>query len=66
MTSPPVLGAALLGLDHVGAPAEAKERVRAFFNESDGIEGTDGSEGSERSERSDGSERSASGNGAAG
>ncbi|MDQ0813390.1 N-acetylglucosamine kinase-like BadF-type ATPase [Streptomyces sp. B3I7] len=31
VTSPPVLGAALLGLDHVGAPAEAKERVRAFF-----------------------------------
>lgn len=54
MTSPPVLGAALLGLDHVGAPAEAKERVRAFFNESDGTDGT------ERSERS------ASGNGAAG
>lgn len=63
MTSPPVLGAALLGLDHVGAPVEAKERVRAFFNESDGIEGSDRTDGTDGTERS---ERSASGNGAAG
>ncbi|MET8248476.1 BadF/BadG/BcrA/BcrD ATPase family protein [Streptomyces sp. NPDC005202] len=27
----PVLGAALLGLDRVGAPAEVQERVRAYF-----------------------------------
>ncbi|MCF0086503.1 N-acetylglucosamine kinase [Streptomyces griseoaurantiacus] len=63
VTSPPVLGAALLGLDHVGAPVEAKERVRAFFNESDGIEGSDRTDGTDGTERS---ERSASGNGAAG
>ncbi|MFD7443512.1 N-acetylglucosamine kinase [Streptomyces sp. NPDC059909] len=31
VTSPPVLGAALLGLDHVAAPAEARERVRAHY-----------------------------------
>ena len=31
VTASPVLGAALLGLDHVGAPAEVQERVRAHF-----------------------------------
>ncbi|MFH9977865.1 N-acetylglucosamine kinase [Streptomyces sp. NPDC017179] len=31
VTARPVLGAALLGLDHVGAPAAALERVRAHF-----------------------------------
>ncbi|WP_037859772.1 N-acetylglucosamine kinase [Streptomyces sp. NRRL S-340] len=31
VTARPVLGAALLGLDHVGAPAEVQERVRAHF-----------------------------------
>ncbi|WNM35181.1 BadF/BadG/BcrA/BcrD ATPase family protein [Streptomyces sp. Li-HN-5-11] len=31
VTASPVLGAALLGLDHVGAPAEAHKRVRAHF-----------------------------------
>ncbi|MFJ4831770.1 N-acetylglucosamine kinase [Streptomyces sp. NPDC088747] len=31
VTASPVLGAALLGLDHVGAPQEAHTRVRAFY-----------------------------------
>lgn len=31
VTARPVLGAALLGLDHVGAPAGVQERVRAYF-----------------------------------
>ncbi|MGI5398869.1 N-acetylglucosamine kinase [Streptomyces sp. CA-135486] len=31
VTAPPVLGAALLGLDHVGAPAEARARLRAHY-----------------------------------
>ncbi|MFF3324510.1 N-acetylglucosamine kinase [Streptomyces sp. NPDC002889] len=31
VTAPPVLGAALLGLDHVGAPAEAGARLRAQY-----------------------------------
>ncbi|MFJ1650017.1 N-acetylglucosamine kinase [Streptomyces sp. NPDC088337] len=33
VTARPVLGAALLGLDHVGAPTAALERVRAHFEE---------------------------------
>lgn len=33
VTARPVLGAALLGLDHVGAPAAALERVRAHFEQ---------------------------------
>ncbi|MFD4608353.1 N-acetylglucosamine kinase [Streptomyces sp. NPDC058440] len=33
VTARPVLGAALLGLDHVGAPAAALEKVRAHFEE---------------------------------
>ncbi|GED86994.1 N-acetylglucosamine kinase [Streptomyces sp. 6-11-2] len=33
VTARPVLGAALLGLDHVGAPAAARERVRAHFEQ---------------------------------
>jgi hypothetical protein len=28
---PPVAGAALLGLDHVAAPASAQERLRAAY-----------------------------------
>ncbi|MFF8290611.1 N-acetylglucosamine kinase [Streptomyces sp. NPDC016309] len=31
VTAPPVLGAALLGLDHVGASARARERLRAHY-----------------------------------
>jgi len=31
VTAPPVLGAALLGLDHVGAPAEAHAALRAHY-----------------------------------
>ncbi|MFI1165162.1 N-acetylglucosamine kinase [Streptomyces sp. NPDC020801] len=31
VTASPVLGAALLGLDHVGAPPEVRERLRAHF-----------------------------------
>lgn len=31
VTARPVLGAALLGLDHVGARAQVQERVRAYF-----------------------------------
>ncbi|WP_406402332.1 ATPase [Streptomyces sp. NBC_00879] len=31
VTAPPVLGAALLGLDHVGAPQEARARLRAYY-----------------------------------
>ncbi|MET7618182.1 BadF/BadG/BcrA/BcrD ATPase family protein [Streptomyces sp. NPDC005408] len=31
VTAPPVLGAALLGLDHVGAPPEARARLRAYY-----------------------------------
>jgi hypothetical protein len=31
VTAPPVLGAALLGLDRTGAREEAHERVRAYF-----------------------------------
>ncbi|MEW2295667.1 BadF/BadG/BcrA/BcrD ATPase family protein [Streptomyces sp. NPDC006743] len=31
VTARPVLGAALLGLDHVGATAQVQERVRAYF-----------------------------------
>jgi hypothetical protein len=31
--SPPVVGSALLGLDELGAPPEAKERVRAELGE---------------------------------
>ncbi|MFK4222773.1 N-acetylglucosamine kinase [Streptomyces sp. NPDC019890] len=31
VTAPPVLGAALLGLDHVGASAEARARLRAHY-----------------------------------
>lgn len=31
VTAPPVLGAALLGLDHTGAPATAQERLRAHY-----------------------------------
>ncbi|PZG71782.1 ATPase, partial [Streptomyces sp. NTH33] len=31
VTASPVLGAALLGLDHVGASAQVQERVRAHF-----------------------------------
>ncbi|MFJ7899427.1 N-acetylglucosamine kinase [Streptomyces sp. NPDC096198] len=37
----PVLGAALLGLDRLGAPREAHARVRAHY-EHDGTRGTDG------------------------
>ncbi|MEU3343696.1 BadF/BadG/BcrA/BcrD ATPase family protein [Streptomyces sp. NPDC006700] len=33
VTARPVLGAALLGLDHVGAPAAALERVRVHFEQ---------------------------------
>ncbi|MFE7211352.1 N-acetylglucosamine kinase [Streptomyces sp. NPDC001698] len=33
VTARPVLGAALLGLDHVGAPAAAREKVRAHFEQ---------------------------------
>ncbi|MFD4950224.1 N-acetylglucosamine kinase [Streptomyces sp. NPDC058451] len=33
VTARPVLGAALLGLDHVGAPAAALEKVRAHFEQ---------------------------------
>lgn len=32
VTQPPVLGAALLGLDRTGAPAEVHERLRAQYN----------------------------------
>jgi N-acetylglucosamine kinase-like BadF-type ATPase len=32
VTAPPVLGAALLGLDHTGAPAEARARLRARYD----------------------------------
>ncbi|MGW1489923.1 N-acetylglucosamine kinase [Streptomyces sp. NBC_00191] len=31
VTAPPVLGAALLGLDHVGAPPKARARLRAYY-----------------------------------
>ncbi|GAA2478202.1 N-acetylglucosamine kinase [Streptomyces gobitricini] len=31
VTEPPVLGAALLGLDHLGAPAEVRRRLRAHY-----------------------------------
>ncbi|MDX6354912.1 MAG: hypothetical protein QOF98_1815, partial [Streptomyces sp.] len=31
VTAPPVLGAALMGLDHVGAPPEAQEALRAHY-----------------------------------
>ncbi|WP_329140748.1 ATPase [Streptomyces sp. NBC_01476] len=31
VTAPPVLGAALLGLDHVGAPPQARSRLRAHY-----------------------------------
>ncbi|WP_019886362.1 N-acetylglucosamine kinase [Streptomyces purpureus] len=33
VTAPPVLGAALLGLDHVGAPAAARAALRAHYGE---------------------------------
>ncbi|MEU7277178.1 BadF/BadG/BcrA/BcrD ATPase family protein [Streptomyces sp. NPDC045431] len=33
VTAPPVLGAGLLGLDHVGAPARARARLRAEYGE---------------------------------
>ncbi|MGW5475683.1 N-acetylglucosamine kinase [Streptomyces sp. NPDC004008] len=33
VTARPVLGAALLGLDHVGAPPETHARVRAYYEE---------------------------------
>ncbi|MER7106191.1 N-acetylglucosamine kinase [Streptomyces sp. NPDC000229] len=33
VTEPPVLGAALLGLDHAGAPAEAHTRLRAHYRQ---------------------------------
>ncbi|MCX4509021.1 ATPase [Streptomyces sp. NBC_01619] len=36
VTSPPVLGAALLGLDHVGAPAQARARLRAGYAQEGG------------------------------
>ncbi|RST18128.1 ATPase [Streptomyces sp. WAC05374] len=36
VTEPPVLGAALLGLDHVGAPAGARARVRAHYRRGPG------------------------------
>ena len=32
VTAPPVLGAALLGLDHTGAAAEAHARLRAHYD----------------------------------
>jgi hypothetical protein len=32
VTAPPVLGAALLGLDHTGAPAQARARLRAHYS----------------------------------
>jgi hypothetical protein len=31
VTAPPVLGSALLGLDHVGAPPDAHARLRAYY-----------------------------------
>ena len=31
VTTPPVVGAALLGLDHIGAPGQAHVRLRAAF-----------------------------------
>jgi N-acetylglucosamine kinase-like BadF-type ATPase len=31
VTAPPILGAALLGLDRIGAPPAAQERLRAAF-----------------------------------
>ncbi|WP_405597793.1 ATPase [Streptomyces sp. NBC_01410] len=31
VTAPPVLGAALLGLDHVGAPPQARARLRGYY-----------------------------------
>ena len=31
VTAPPVLGAGLLGLDHVGASADARARLRAHY-----------------------------------
>jgi N-acetylglucosamine kinase-like BadF-type ATPase len=34
-TAPPVLGAALLGLDHLGSPAGAEDRLRARFGTDD-------------------------------
>ncbi|MDL5201632.1 BadF/BadG/BcrA/BcrD ATPase family protein [Streptomyces sp. ALI-76-A] len=36
VTAPPVLGSALLGLDHLGADAQAQERVREHFERSGG------------------------------
>ncbi|MET9429460.1 BadF/BadG/BcrA/BcrD ATPase family protein [Streptomyces sp. NPDC003036] len=33
VTAPPVLGAGLLGLDHVGAPARARARLRAHYEQ---------------------------------
>ncbi len=35
VSSPPVVGAALLGLDHIGAPALAQARLRAAFSRGD-------------------------------
>lgn len=37
VTAPPVVGAALLGLDHIGAPAEAQSRLRADYAAVDGM-----------------------------
>jgi hypothetical protein len=31
VTTPPVVGAGLLGLDHIGAAADARERLRSTF-----------------------------------
>ena len=42
VTAPPVLGAALLGLDRVGAGPEALERVRAHFTAGTGAEAAAG------------------------
>jgi N-acetylglucosamine kinase-like BadF-type ATPase len=39
VTAPPVLGAALLGLDRLGATREAKERVRGYFGGGEGSGG---------------------------
>ncbi|MFG3477602.1 N-acetylglucosamine kinase [Streptomyces sp. NPDC047980] len=36
VTAPPVLGAALLGLDHLGAPAAARARLRSRYEEQAG------------------------------
>ncbi|MFF5669083.1 N-acetylglucosamine kinase [Streptomyces hygroscopicus] len=47
VTAPPVLGAALLGLDRTGAPASAYTRLRAHYGPTDGHRSTGTESGTE-------------------